>query len=106
MAAGSTIKVRTAISDGVCIVRAFIRHPMETGNRKDAETGALIPVHHIIEFVCEHNGKPVMRCYWGTGIARNPYVSFRIAGASAGETLTLRWVDNRGETDSLQVSIA
>lgn len=103
MATNNTIKVRTAIADGVCIVRALLRHPMETGSRKDKRTGALIPAHHITELVCEHNGKAVMTCYWGTGIARNPYLSFKFGEAKAGDTLTLRWLDNRGETDALEV---
>lgn len=105
MAGATTIKVRTSIDGGVCTVRAMIRHPMETGQRKDAATGARIPAHHITELICEHNGTVVLRCDWGTGIARNPYLSFKFKDAAAGDTLALRWTDNRGDSDALQVVI-
>ncbi len=101
----STTKVRTSLADGVCTVRAMMRHVMETGSRKDKQTGALVPAHHITEVVCEHNGRVVMSCAWGTGIARNPLLSFRFRGARAGDVLTLRWLDNRGATDVTHVTI-
>ncbi|MCG3202389.1 MAG: hypothetical protein NFCOHLIN_02271 [Gammaproteobacteria bacterium] len=101
----STTRVRTSIADGICTVRAMMRHVMETGNRRDKLTGALIPAHHITEVACEHNGRVVMSCAWGTGIARNPLLSFRFRGARPGDVLTLRWVDNRGATDVTHVTI-
>ncbi|MGQ0658362.1 MAG: thiosulfate oxidation carrier complex protein SoxZ [Chromatiales bacterium] len=106
MAEQSSIKIRTALEDGVCTLRALIRHPMETGGRKDEATGERIPAHHITELTCEHNGEPVMTCHWGTGIAKNPYLSFRFRDARAGDTVTLRWTDNRGESDAIHAAIS
>ena|SRR3990172_13247865 len=102
----STIKIRTAIEDGVCTLRTLIKHPMETGARKDDLTGEVIPAHYIRELTCEHNGQVVMTCYWGTGISKNPYLSFKFRNAKPGDTLTLRWVDNLSETDSLKAILA
>ena len=35
----STIKMRPKESNGVVTVKALIKHPMETGQRKDKKTG-------------------------------------------------------------------
>ncbi|MFP4081081.1 MAG: thiosulfate oxidation carrier complex protein SoxZ, partial [Ectothiorhodospira sp.] len=44
--------------------------------------------------------------HWGPGISRNPYLSFRFEGASAGDTLRISWEDNKGESDSTEAEIA
>jgi sulfur-oxidizing protein SoxZ len=100
----SSIKVRTEVEEGITTVRLLIRHPMETGNRKDP-AGQSIPAHYIKELLCEHNGKPVLTTYWGPGISRNPYLSFRLAGAKPGDILTICWEDNQGQRDSLETKI-
>jgi sulfur-oxidizing protein SoxZ len=35
-------------------------------------------------------------------VSRDPYFSFSFSGAKAGDTLAVRWVDNLGETDSVE----
>ena len=39
----STIKIRAKESNGVVTVKALMKHPMETGKRKDKKTGDNIP---------------------------------------------------------------
>jgi sulfur-oxidizing protein SoxZ len=101
----NTIKVRAKLSDDTTTVKALISHPMETGQRKDKKTGKPIPAHFIQEVVCEHNGNSVLTAQWGPAVSKNPYLSFRFKGASKGDTLTLRWVDNKGESDSIETKI-
>ncbi len=102
----SSIKIRAKISDGVTTVKALIKHPMETGLRKDKKTGKMIPAHFIQEVTCEHGGNTVMTAMWGAAISKNPYLSFKFAGASAGDTLKLSWVDNKGESDSAETQVS
>ena len=45
----STIKMRSKESNGVVTVKALIKHPMETGQRKNKKTGDMIPAHYIQE---------------------------------------------------------
>ena len=90
------IKIRTKLADGVTTVRVLMVHPMETGLRKDRETGESIPAHYIKEVLCEHNERVVLKAYWGIAISKNPYLSFRLNGAVAGDTITISWIDNRG----------
>ena len=43
----SKIKLKTKLQGDVAEVKSLMLHPMETGTRKDPDTGALIPAHHI-----------------------------------------------------------
>jgi sulfur-oxidizing protein SoxZ len=101
----NTIKMRASLSGDVTTVKALMKHPMETGLRKDKKTGEAIPDHFIQEVVCEHNGKQVMLAEWGGSISQNPYISFMFKGAKAGDILKLSWTDNKGESDSAEEAI-
>jgi sulfur-oxidizing protein SoxZ len=100
----SSIRVRAQISGDTTTVRALMSHPMETGQRKN-KAGEPIPAHYIKEVVAEVNGKHVLTAHWGPAISRNPYLSFNFTGASAGDTLKMSWVDNKGETDTTEVQV-
>ena len=95
-------KMRARLKDGAVMVKALLKHPMETGSRKHPVTGVLIPRHFIRELVCERNGKPVLTFDWGWGIAAKPYLSFRLKEGRAGDLVAIRWVDNRGMTGRLE----
>ena len=103
--ATDTIKIRAMVKKGTCEVKTLIKHPMETGQRKDKKTGKLIPAHFIQEVTCMHNGKEVLSAQWGTAISANPYMSFMIDGAKSGDTITLSWVDNTGDKDSSEAKV-
>ena len=102
----SSIKVRAKSEGGVTTVKALVKHPMETGQRKDKKTGKLIPAHFIQEVTCEHNGNAVMTALWGPAVSKNPYLSFKFKGANAGDTLKISWVDNKGEKDSAETQVS
>lgn len=74
-----------------------INHPMETGRKKD-DFGQLIPTHFIQQLLVTLNTIPVFEAQFGTGIAKNPYLTFRIKGAKVGDKLETNWLDNLGET--------
>ncbi|RMG27531.1 MAG: thiosulfate oxidation carrier complex protein SoxZ [Gammaproteobacteria bacterium] len=102
----NTIKMRARLSGGVTTVKLLISHPMETGQRKNKKTGKKIPAHYIQEVVCTHNGKTVLTANWGPAISKNPYLSFKFKGGAKGDTVGLRWVDNKGQSDSKEIKIA
>jgi sulfur-oxidizing protein SoxZ len=101
-----SIKVRAKVTGGVTEVKALINHTMETGQRKDAKTGQIVPAHFIQEITCSHNGENVLTAQWGVAISKNPYLSFNFSGAKAGDSLKVSWVDNKGETDSVETKIS
>lgn len=102
--AGS-IKIRAKLKGDTCTVKALIKHPMETGQRKDKKTGKAIPAHFIQEVNCDHQGNNVMNALWGTAVSKNPYLSFQFKGAKKGDKLKLSWVDNKGESDSIETQV-
>jgi len=98
----SKIKVKAKLKGDVAEVKSLMMHPMETGARKDPDTGATIPAHHITELTFTNNGETVMVVHCSTAVSRDPYFSFSFTGAKAGDTLAVRWVDNKGESDSVE----
>ena len=95
------MKIRAwAGDDDKTVVKAIIFHPMETGQRKNKQTGKLIPAHFIKEVHCEHNGRDVLTCLWSTAVSRNPFLSFRFKGAKSGDKIRISWTDNQGEHDA------
>ena len=103
--ASKTIKVRAREKDGVTTVKALMSHPMETGARKDAKTGKLVPAHFIQEVTCEHRGNTVLNAHWGGGVSKNPYFSFKFKGAKKGDEIKLSWLDNKGDSDAIVAEI-
>ena len=97
-----SIKVRAKLSGDVATVKCLISHPMETGLRKDKKTGEMIPAHFIQEVNCEHGGKSVLNAQWNSSISKNPFLSFKFSGAKDGDTIKVSWVDNKGESDSVE----
>lgn len=97
------VKIKAKIKNGVAEVKALMPHDMESGLRKDAESGEKIPAHYIQEVLCEHNGTVVMTAYWGTGVSKNPYLSFNVNGAAVGDTIKISWTDNKGEKSEGEV---
>ena len=102
--AKSTIKLRTKVKGDKVQVKALIKHPMETGLRKDKKTGKKIPAHFISNVVVEANGKEILSADWSGSISKNPFLSFKNKGA-AGDKVKLSWKDNTDKNDSLEVEV-
>jgi sulfur-oxidizing protein SoxZ len=97
----STIKLRAKESKGIVTVKAIIKHPMETGQRKNKKTGEKIPAHFIQQVICKANNNEVITINWGPAVSKNPYLTFAYMG-SKGDVVELTWEDNQGNKDSLQ----
>ncbi len=95
----STIKIRAKESKGSVTVKALMKHPMETGQRKDKKTGNKIPAHFIQEVIGKANGEQVITVHWGPAVSKNPYLTFVYSG-SKGDKVELTWQDNKGNKDS------
>ena len=101
----SKIKIKTKLAGDVAEVKSLMLHPMETGARKDPDTGELVPAHHITQLIFTNNGQAVMVANFSTAVSRDPYFSFKFTGAKAGDTLKVSWVDNLGQTDELETTL-
>lgn len=99
----SKIKVRVKLKGDIAEVKSLMMHPMETGSRKDPDSGSNIPAHHITQLTFTNNGATVMLVNCSTAVSRDPYFSFSFSGAKAGDTLVVSWIDTMGESDSTEV---
>ena len=95
------MKIRARLKDGVTEVKVLMMHPMETG-RRIADTGETVPAHFIQLVTATLNGKTVLEAQWGTGISKNPYLTFRLRGANLGDKIAVNWVDNKGATNAIE----
>lgn len=98
------MRMSAKLKNDVTEVKMVINHPMETGRKKD-DFGQLIPAHFIRNLVVKLNGKPVFTAEMGTGIAKNPYLTFRLKGAKVGDKLEANWLDNLDETGQGEVAV-
>ncbi len=78
----------------VVTIKTLISHPMESGQRKDAE-GKLIPRSIINRFTCELNGALVVDVAMEPAISTNPYFEFEAKVEEAGE-FRFVWHDDDG----------
>lgn len=99
------MKIRAAMAGDVADVKVLMNHVMETGLRKDAKTGSVVPAHHITNVTATLNGKVVLDAQWGGGISKNPYLAFKVKGAKAGDKIVIETLDNKGEKDSGEAAI-
>ncbi len=78
---------------------------METGRRRDDETGQFIPAHFITELTLMHNGTLVVEGKLSTAVSRNPYFTFELANANPGDLIRVGWRDNLGLNDEDEIRI-
>ena len=101
----SPMKIRAVTKDGVTEVKALMSHPMETGQRKDAN-GQTVPAHYINEVEARHNGKVVLSAIWGAAVSQNPFLQFRFKGGAAGDKVAVSWKDTQGESRVDEITLA
>lgn len=82
-----------------------MEHPMETGRRENS-SGSIIPAHYITQVTVTLGDRELLAADWGPAISRNPFLSFQFHGGSEGESISISWVDNLGQTDSAQFQIS
>ncbi len=99
------MKIRATMAGDKVEVRVLMSHELETGQRMDWK-GAAIAAWFIQNVTATHNGKTVMSAEWGPAVSKNPFLSFRFAGAKPGDKVAITWVDNKGEkrTDEATIS--
>ena len=99
------MRIRATMAGDVADVKVLMNHPMETGLRKDAKTGKLIPAHFISEVTATVNGTPVLNAEIGGAVSKNPYLGFKVKGPKAGDKVVVSWTDNMGDKNSAEATI-
>jgi sulfur-oxidizing protein SoxZ len=99
------MKIRAALVGDTTEVKVLMNHPMETGQRKDAQ-GKVIPAWHITNVTATYNGKTVLSAQWGPAVAKNPFLAFKFKGGAKGDKVSITWVDNHGDKRTDEATIA
>jgi sulfur-oxidizing protein SoxZ len=99
------MKMRATLGQGYTDVRVLMTHPMETGQRKDAD-GKVVPLHFIQNVSVKVNGRTVVDAQVSQAISRNPVFSFRIKGGAKGDKIEVAWLDNKGESNKTEAAVA
>ena len=90
-------KIRAKAKDGIIDFRMLMRHDMESGFRKDENTGDIIPAWFIKKFSIQINSKKVLLGYIGPTLSKNPYIRCIFIGKS-GDEIRVEWSDSKVET--------
>ena len=97
------VKVKAKEKKGLVKAKMLVKHPMESGMRKD-ENGNAIPTHHLKEVTIKYKEETVFYGEFGTGVSKDPFVAFNFKGAK-GDTFSVSAIDNLGKTGSAEVTI-
>jgi sulfur-oxidizing protein SoxZ len=93
------MKMRATLAGGNTDLRVLMTHPMTT-----AQSGQ--PLHFIQNITVKLNGKPVVEAEVSQAVSRNPVFSFRIKGGAKGDKIEVSWLDNKGESNRIEGTVA
>lgn len=99
------IKIRAQLEGDTANIKILMTHVMETGQRKDAKTGQVIPAHFIQSVTVTLNGKTVLDTQLSQAISKNPFLGIRVKGAKVGDKVVVNWVDNKGDKNSAEAAV-
>lgn len=102
----SSIKIRAKLlaDNQIAQVKAIITHPMHTGRGEDS-AGQLIAAHFVQLITISHNDKPAIEMQLGTGISKNPYLTFHLNHAKLGDSVVIHWYDNLGKSGQAKTTV-
>ncbi|MEN9894002.1 MAG: thiosulfate oxidation carrier complex protein SoxZ [Pseudomonadota bacterium] len=92
-------------ADGRTALRLLAAHPMETGQRIDAD-GRRVPAWIIQTLTLRLRGRTVLRWHCGTAVAQNPYLELTLRDAQVGDTIEVDWVDSLGRRRNDRTTVA
>ena len=74
-------------------IKTLAEHNMETGVRRDSDTGVIYPRLIIQKVTAKYNGVIVFRANWFSGVSANPYLAFFIKPSTSG-LIEIKWRDD------------
>lgn len=99
------VRVPRSLKKGqVFEVKTLVSHPMESGRRKNKETGKLIPREIINRLQVTYNGETVLDATWHPAVSANPYTAFFVRAKDSGP-MVFTWTDDKGETYKKTVQV-
>ncbi len=107
MASKREMKMRVRdLGNGTAELMVLIKHPMETGLRKDKVTLQVIPAHFIQKMNVDLNGKSAAEADLSVAISKNPIMGFGLKNAKNGDKVKVSWSDNKGESGFEETTVS
>lgn len=97
------IKVKAREKNGIVQAKLLVKHPMESGLRKD-KNGETIPIHHLTQLYAEYQGNTVFQADFGPGVAKDPFLAFAFKGKSGDEFL-IKAIDTKQQTGEVKAIV-
>ena len=94
------MKMRATLAGGNTDVRVLMTHPMATEQQSKGQP------HFIQNVTVKVNGRPVIEAEISQAISRNPVFSFRLKGGAKGDKIEVSWLDNQGDTNKTETTLA
>ena len=83
----------TAKQGEVIQIKTLAEHNMETGVRRDQDTGIIYPRLIIQKVTAKYNGVIVFKANWFSGVSANPYLAFFVTAKESG-LIEVEWKDD------------
>ena len=99
------MKVKAKASGGNTVVKMMAKHIMESGQRKDSNTGELIPALFLQTITIKLADKVVFEANLGPAVSKNPYISFSFEGGASGDEMVIDWIESSGKTGTETAAI-
>jgi len=93
------MKMRATLGSGYTDVRVLMTHPMTTAQSNQ-------PLHFIQSVTVKQNGRTVVEAQISQAVSRNPVFTFRLKGGAKGDKIEVSWLDNKGESNKIEASVA
>jgi sulfur-oxidizing protein SoxZ len=98
------MRIKAKLKGDVATVKLLIKHPMESGRRKD-EAGNVIPAKFVQTVSGHIAGVQVFEVNSGPGVSKNPFIQVILNGRAVGETIDFKWTDSSGATEEDSVTL-
>lgn len=94
------MKMRATLAGNYTDVRVLMTHPMSTEQQTKGQP------HFIQNVTVKLNGKTVIDGEISQAVSRNPVFSFRLKGGAKGDKIEVSWLDNKGESNRIESTVA
>lgn len=94
----------SALRGEIIEIRALVAHPMESGQRVDAQ-GRKLAQDIVRRVECHYAGELIFAADLYPAVAANPYLAFSLLATLSGE-IVVRWTGDKGFEQSARVTLS
>ncbi len=93
------MKIKASSKNGIVSVKTLVKHDMTTYNQAAKKTGDRNNANFITHISAAVNGTLVFETSTSQFLSKNPIFKFKFKGKT-GDTISMTWIDNKGNTET------